>query len=228
MVRLGILGAVLAIGFGAPAFAGSVVLQDGTVHAHVISWRELRFSRVVPQQFDFSCGSAAVATLLSFSYDRPTGERAPFLEMYTHGRQDVIRKVGFSLLDMRNYLVDKGYDAQGFRADLDTVARIGLPAIILITTGTYHHFVVLRGIRGDRVLIADPSRGLRSVPRDDFKTMWTGVLLLVRNHADTGEKRFNDPADWTLVPQAPLGRGLDDQRRFLSDIFLDLPLANEF
>ena len=76
--------------------------------------------------------------------------------MYTHGLQDVIRKVGFSLLDMRNYLAEKGYDAQGFRADLDTVARIGLPAIILITTGTYHHFVVLRGMERKRVFVADP------------------------------------------------------------------------
>ncbi|HEX3755366.1 MAG TPA: C39 family peptidase [Rhizomicrobium sp.] len=228
MVRLGIWEAVLLAGLCIPASAGTVILQDGNVQAQVTSWRELRFSRVVPQQFDFSCGSAAVATLLSFSYERPTSERAPFLEMYTQGRQDVIRKVGFSLLDMRNYLAEKGYEAQGFRADLDTVARIGLPAIVLITTGTYHHFVVLRGIRGDRVLIADPSRGLRGVPRNAFEAMWTGVLLLVRNHVDAGKKRFNDPADWALVPQAPLGRGLDDQRRFLSDIFLDLPLANEF
>jgi uncharacterized protein len=220
--------AALAAGLCAPAQAGLVELDSGAVQAPVKSWRELRFLRVVAQQYDFSCGSAAVATLLTFGYDRPTGEGAPFTRMYAKGNQDVIRKVGFSLLDMREYLVDAGYDAQGFKADLDTAVRIGLPAITLITTGTYHHFVVLRGMRGGQVLIADPSRGLRTISREDFEKMWTGVLLLVRNHVETGHSRFNDHADWSLVPPPPLERGMDMQRRFLSDVFLDLPLANEF
>jgi predicted double-glycine peptidase len=126
------------------ALAGSVVLGDGTYRVPVVSWKEARYSRVITQQYDFSCGSAAVATLLTFGYDHPTDEQMAFRQMYAHGDQATIQKVGFSLLDMRQYLVEQGYDAEGFRADLDTVIRIGVPAITLITTGIYRHFVVLR------------------------------------------------------------------------------------
>ena len=40
--------------------------QDGGFAAQAMSVKEARFTRTLRQQFDFSCGSAAVATLLRF------------------------------------------------------------------------------------------------------------------------------------------------------------------
>lgn len=210
------------------AWAGGVQLGDGTFNVHVRSLREQRYSRVIAQQFDFSCGAAAVATLLSYGYEVPTPEAVPMGEMFKNGDQATIQKVGFSLLDMRNYMASRGYDAAGYKADLDKVISTGLPGITLITTGTYHHFIVLRGVHDGHVLVADPARGLKVMSRADFEKAWTGVILLVRNHQNVGTRHFNDPADWRLTPSAPSSRGLDSQRRMLADIFLDLPLANQF
>ena len=63
-----------------------------------------RFETVVRQQFDFSCGSAALATLLRYHYEDPQNEQTVFLGMFQDGDQAQIRKLGFSLLDMNRYL----------------------------------------------------------------------------------------------------------------------------
>ena len=67
------------------------------------------------QQFDFSCGSAALATLLTHHYDFPVNEQAVFAAMFQHGDQAKIRREGFSLLDMKNFLAARGFQADGFQ-----------------------------------------------------------------------------------------------------------------
>src|SRR5690606_40798166 len=71
--------------------------------------RHTRFSRdwssdVCSSDLDFSCGSAATATLLTYQYGHPVTELEVFRQMYAQGDQARIRKEGFSLLDMRRYL----------------------------------------------------------------------------------------------------------------------------
>ena len=49
------------------AFTG--VLPNGALyHAPVVSMREARFSNLVRQQTDYSCGAAALATILRYAY----------------------------------------------------------------------------------------------------------------------------------------------------------------
>lgn len=56
--------------------------------------------------------------------------------------------------------------------DLDTLASAGVPAIALINFNGYRHFVVIKGIREDGVLLRDPALGLRTLPRAQFESMW--------------------------------------------------------
>ncbi len=79
----------------------------------------MRFSTVYKQQFDFSCGSAALASLLTFHYDDEVNEQTVFVDMFEHGDQEKIKELGFSLLDMRNYLDRRGYRSDGFKMKLD-------------------------------------------------------------------------------------------------------------
>ena len=54
---------------GSVAEAGSLEIvgqAGGTFSVKVLSLKELRLRAVVLQQYDFSCGSAALATLLSY------------------------------------------------------------------------------------------------------------------------------------------------------------------
>lgn len=189
---LALLGAVWM--YSAPAGA-EVVLSNGPAPAriNVVSYRDIPFRTVVRQRYDFSCGSAALATLLRYHYDREVGEEQVFRAMYAAGNQDVIRQVGFSLLDMKKFLEANGYQADGFRLSLDDLASMNKPAIVMIDTAGYKHFVVFKGDDADRVLIGDPALGLKIYSRDEFTSMWNGVAFLVREPAD----RFNQAAEWT-------------------------------
>ena len=54
--------------------------------------------------------------------DDPTPEQTAFKYMYERGDQAKIAQVGFSLLDMKNYLQQQGYEADGYKAPLETLA----------------------------------------------------------------------------------------------------------
>lgn len=169
----------------------------------VASLKAMRFGTTLRQQFDFSCGSAAVATLLSHHYGRPTTEQQVFEHMVRHGDRAKIRREGFSLLDMQRYLAAQGLRADGFRLPLQALSDAGLPAIVLVAEQGYQHFVVVKGMAGGRLLLGDPARGTRSMPLAQFESIWTNKLLFVI-HDHPGPAGFNRPPDWSAAPPAPL------------------------
>jgi uncharacterized protein len=127
---------------------------------NVMSWADIPFRSIVRQKYDFSCGSAAVATLLTYHYGRPTPEQLPFAEMWKAGDQKVITKSGFSLFDMKNYLQSIGLHAEGYRMKVDDLRKSKRPAIVLLDLNGFKHFVVVKGVQGNTVLVGDPIRGL--------------------------------------------------------------------
>jgi predicted double-glycine peptidase len=78
--------------------------MQGPARVEVTSWRDIPFRTIVRQRYDFSCGSAAVATMLTYSYGLPTTENDAFSAMWSVGDQKKIIQSGFSLLDMKHYL----------------------------------------------------------------------------------------------------------------------------
>jgi predicted double-glycine peptidase len=211
-LRTSLLGATLALA-ASTARAGSIELRvpfSGGYSVPVTSLKEARFRTTVPQQYDFSCGSAAVATLLTYQYGTPVDEAEVFAHMYATGDQARIRAEGFSLLDMRRYLASRGFEADGFLVPLDRLPEQGLPAIVLLNDRGYRHFVVVRGLRNGRVLVADPARGARAIPRRDFERIWDNrVLFVVHNRRELAS--FNQGRDWNAAPEAPLHVGIQRQ-----------------
>ncbi|MGE3250324.1 MAG: C39 family peptidase [Hyphomonadaceae bacterium] len=178
----------------------------GIYQVSLTPWRDIPFRTVVRQQYDYSCGSAAVATLLRYHYGVEVSEADVFRSMYAVGDQARIREVGFSMLDMRNYLARRGFQAEGFRLTLDRIGEIGAPGIALITRDGYRHFVVVKGVEGDQVLVGDPTFGLQRIPRAEFESYWNGVLLAVRRPAEGFEEAtFNDVDEWTPWTRPPMG-----------------------
>jgi predicted double-glycine peptidase len=206
--------AALALGglMSAPAFGanGSVELPvqaGGGFSVPVTSVKEARQRRTVIQQLDFSCGSAAIATLLTHHYRFPVSEQVVFDAMYTSGDAEKIKAEGFSMLDMKRVLQANGFQADGFEATLDRLAEARLPAIALINEKGYGHFVVVKGLRGDRVLLGDPASGLRAMPRRAFEAVWANrILFVVSSHQDVA--LFDSDADWQSLPRAPMGAGV--------------------
>ncbi|HSV60095.1 MAG TPA: C39 family peptidase [Variovorax sp.] len=183
----------------------------------ITSMKQARTRTTLIQKYDFSCGSAAVATLLTHHYGYPVTEEAVFQGMYTTGDQAKIHKEGFSLLDMKRYLAEHGFEADGFQQPLDKLREARVPAIVLINESGYYHFVVVKGVEGDRVLLGDPARGTRTMSRRDFEARWQNSLLFVI-HNQMERARFNVASEWKVTPRPPLGEGIN--RGSMSDYTL--------
>jgi len=184
-VREGGAGTILA----PAAFLGPVAVK-------VTSLKELKFGRTVQQRYDFSCGSAALATLLTYHYEDRVQESDIFMAMYNAGDKDKIRREGFSLLDMKNYLQRRGYESDGYKISLDKVRQVGVPALVLISLHGYKHFVVLKGVTARTVLLGDPALGARVMTRKEFEASWNGLVFLVRSHKEVAVRHFNQAAEW--------------------------------
>lgn len=193
------------------ASAGDATVTAGGVIARVPvkTFADRKAATVVRQKYDFSCGSAAVATLLTHHYDVETSETDAFKAMWDVGDKERIRKLGFSLLEMKRYLESLGMRADGFRLTLDRVREIGVPGIALIDVKGYRHFVVIKGITDNTVLVGDPSAGLITRKRAEFEKHWDGVILFVRSDVARGKAGFNQPSEWALSPSAPYDRAMD-------------------
>lgn len=182
----------------------------GDIFMPVRSVEALKFSEIVRQRFDFSCGSAALATLLRFHYGRPLGEQEAFLGMWRDGDRAAIRRVGFSLLDMKRYLASLDLKADGFKVSLDQIQETGIPGIALITVRNYRHFVVVKGVSDKEVLLGDPSVGMRVMSRDDFEAAWNGVYFVLNSEQDRGRRAFNTGLQWASLPRGPIGARFTD------------------
>ncbi|CAG4902535.1 C39 family peptidase [Paraburkholderia gardini] len=207
----------LSCGVGmSAALADPIDIADpsgGYYSMHVTSLKEARFKRTIRQQYDFSCGSAALATLLTYQYGYPVSEQQVFAEMFQHGDQAKIRREGFSLLDIRRFLVSRGFEADGYEAPLEKLEQTNTPAIVLIVEHGYHHFVVVKGVRNGRILIGDPATGTRAMSKASFEEKWQDrVLFVIHNRHEMA--RFNDAGDWHVAPDAPLYTGIPREGLF--------------
>ena len=185
------------------AMAGAAWAQD---RAPVRSLLEIRQANVVIQQWDVSCGAAALATLLTYHLGDAVSEKGVAQAML--GKTNPLRvkhRGGFSLLDLKRYAEARGFQADGYtNVSLADLVKLG-PAIVPIQLDGYPHFVVFRARSGDRVLIADPAFGNRSVEVELFEKAWQKIAFVV-------DRRGGDK-----VPSR-LGTQLQDELRPSSDM----------
>jgi predicted double-glycine peptidase len=220
--RLRVTAAALCLGAtvlaGGTAGAGSVYLNGvglggGAATANLESFQQRKYKATIEQQHDFSCGSAALATLLTYNYNMPVTEQEVFRSMFDNGDKKVIAESGFSLLDIKNYLARRGLEANGYRAPLAKLAEVQLPAIVLVDVRGYSHFVVLEGIHDGWVLLSDPANGMRSEPVGQFEGHWSGIFFLILTEAERAQQGFNDHAKWAAAPAPPW-----DLTRYMLDL----------
>jgi predicted double-glycine peptidase len=138
---------------------------------------ELRRTGVMIQKWDLSCAAAALGTLLQYEFGEALTEREIAHGLVSRSEYiehpDLVRiRQGFSLLDLKRYAEAHGYQGLGY-PDLTLSDLIDeAPIIVPINALGYNHFVIFRGIMGDRVLLADPAWGNRTMTIDKFRNMW--------------------------------------------------------
>jgi uncharacterized protein len=156
--------------------------------------KELRDQNVIKQEKDYSCGSAALATLLIYYFGEKTSEEA-ILGMLFDGLTEEEKKSktlkGFSLLDLKKVAERMGYRAAGFKLSVDQLMRLSAPVIVFVEPQGYKHFAVLRGMSGwRRVLLADPSRGNLRMSLERFTDEYRGVVFVLGKAGEDTLKEY--------------------------------------
>lgn len=142
--------------------------------------QDIKNTGLVRQHFDYSCGSAALTTILNYFLGLELDEQRVMNGMLIYGQKEkIIARRGFSLADMKRFIAALGFKSGGFRGEISDLQELTQPAILRITYGDFKHFVVLREIRGERVYIADPAFGKITLTLEEFRKLWDNILFLV-------------------------------------------------
>ena len=149
------------------------------VYKPVQSFRERRFSDLVEQKTDFSCGAAALATILRQAYWLDVDEEHVIKGMLVNADHNLVRTQGFSMLDMKRYIESIGMRARGYRIPAQKLAAVTIPVVVLMEVRGYKHFVVMQRAYKDWVYIGDPVLGHKRYSHSDFVKGWNGIVFAI-------------------------------------------------
>ncbi|MDI1361763.1 C39 family peptidase [Methylotenera sp.] len=158
---------------------GGTLPGGGNIRKNIASMRDLKFVDMVQQKTDFSCGAAALATILKYSYNQAITENDVIDGLMKVSDIELVRQKGFSLLDIKNYTQSIGMRGRGYNVNPDTLEKIHIPTIVLLNYKGYKHFVVLKKATEDKAYIADPALGNRIMTRKEFDADWNGIVFAV-------------------------------------------------
>ena len=141
---------------------------------------EDQFRGIVRQAYDYSCGSAALTTLLNGYVGTSLTEQQTMSGLLQYGEyQRIIERRSFSLLDMKRFVTAIGLDSGGYRGEFADLVNLGQPAIVPISYAGFKHFVVYKAYKDGRVYVADPALGNISFDENRFKEVWDNNTLFV-------------------------------------------------
>lgn len=200
------------------------------VRENVTSIEDRNKRNVVKQAYDYSCGSAALATLLNYHFGEDFEERQVIQGLLRYGDSEKIaQRRAFSLLDMKRFVNILGYRGVGYKAAYEDLFTLDRPCILPIKIFGYRHFAVFRGIYKDHVFLADPWRGNISFTRHEFMEKWyqnvifvvfpEGAQEIALLNLTEGDLRFIDEDDArkilfdpALNVKPPVDRWIDDRQ----------------
>ena len=196
LITVAVLAFVFIVGGTQLAFGADVSLLFDAgftrVGKRVKSMLELRREKVIIQNLDFSCGAAALSTVLRYGYGEDTSERELISMIFVFGQtpekgvKKYFKRQGFTLLDLKRAARAKGFPSVGYKGMtldelVETLEQDRLPILVPIRPMGYNHFVVVKGVLGNRVYIADPAFGNKTMTISQFTDTWIdGIGFIVK------------------------------------------------
>lgn len=187
-------------------------------NAQVTSWKNLNEQHIIMQKYDYSCGAASLATLMKYYFNEDISEKKLLTYIKTVFNQQEYKRIekdGLSFLELEKISRSRGYQSANVRLKLSALKQLSGPVIVFLKTKDYRHFAVLRGVREDRVFLADPSRGNIRLSVKEFTKEWKGETFVL------GKAGFGTPFQHSLaiLHQA----GFRNEMDVLRPILLDRP-----
>ena len=156
-----------------------MVNKDTNMGAAVKSWIEIKNTHLVRQQHDYSCGSAALSTILTYFYDRNVSEQEVLDSVMkmkgltkNSSLEEYKKANGLSFMDLSIYAASKVFRPLGLALDMDALQKIKIPLILYVKIRKSEHFTVYKGMDDAYVYLADPSFGNTKVKRSKFEEMF--------------------------------------------------------
>lgn len=174
---------------------------DHVIRKRVCSYQELQRQNIVMQKRDFSCGAAALATLVRYYWGDPVTEET-FLNAVDKVLQDPADRLdriknGLTMTDLRRAAVSEGYLSTIGKLSIRELRESKAPLVVGIVVDGYDHFVVYRGSDDYYAYLADPARGNLRLPIWEFRCIWQKNAVLVVAKPDM------DPPDYSALSVRP-------------------------
>ncbi len=146
----------------------------------------IKKKNIIKQAHDYSCGSAALATLLKYFLGEDVDEKKVIMGLFKYGDIERVKKIkAFSFWDMEQLIKALGYECGGYKATIEDIKNSEYwPCIIPIKLYGYSHFVVLKGIYKNHVFLADPYMGNISYTMNTFTEVWSNKVMFIVNPKD--------------------------------------------
>ena len=135
----------------------------------------------------------AVLIFVTEDFSREKQVKLDNPQQHEQDAQKVLKRRAFSLLDMKRFAEARGYKATGYRMDLEFLVGLDQPVILPVTIRGYKHFVVFKGLVGDRAVIADPAFGNYTMRASRFVSIWaTSIGFVLERDRPSGPMTRED------------------------------------
>lgn len=148
-----------------------------------------------------------MSTLLTYDFKDNTPETDIVVWILHRTNPSVVRaRRGFSLLDLKHFAEARGYTAEGFSdMSLEELARQTSWVIVPVRLKGFDHFVVVKGVLGDRIFLADPGFGNVTMKTFRFKEIWkNGIVFIVHPPDDRMQVAKSIPQSARILPDESL------------------------
>lgn len=153
---------------------------------------DIESHQIIPFKDDMSGGSAALATILKFTFDWDVKEKDVIKGLLAYGdKESIEKKEAFSFYDMKYFLAAAGYTGTGYiiegpispeQFQEDGFRAIRNRAIIPVAIDGYAHLAVYRSFDNQYVYLGSPLYGNICMSFDDLRK------VIIRNSIFIVEK----------------------------------------
>lgn len=153
--------------------------KEFTITKPIKSWIEFKNENLTRQDYDYSCGSASLSTILKYYYNLDISEKEildTILESKGFNKEDKKEfedgDMTLSFFDLANYTKDKGFKAIGLALDLESLKKLKAPVILFVKIRKSEHFTIYKNMDKNYVYLADPNFGNIKVRISKFQEMF--------------------------------------------------------
>ncbi len=166
-----------------------VGLEDETKEEEEVPQKD--FTNIVAQTTDYTCGPAALATLIGLLGSKSS-------EMQIMELAGTSMEEGTSMLGLKRAAKELGFDVKVKNISAEQLSKRSEMSLAYMKGGEgVDHYVVIKRFENETFFVADPAQGNVRYSFEDFADSYSGKLLYLSFRSDTP---VVDPLTGDLIP----------------------------